>query len=455
MQPTLVLCLCLSTLTACSLTPPRPATTVQLPASYRQVPPTSDNAAELGWREVLTEPQLQQLVALGLEHNRDLRVATLNVAAMRAQFQQQDAALLPSVDLNLAASRQRLGAGTPVQPQYSAGIASTAFELDLFGRLRSLSAAAQARFLASDQGRRAAQLSLINAIAEAYLEHQRARAQQQLGERMLADWRSTLHITEQQHQARQRSGMDLSAVQAQVASAEADLQARNRELQLASNALQFLIGTELPAPAALADPLTVAPVRTVLPAGLPSDLLIRRPDIMQAEQELQGAQADIGAARAAFFPRIALTTSFGLGSSEFGDLFKGASRSWSFAPQITQPLFHGGQLQAELSLARIRSSVAVAQYEKAIQNAFREVGDALAGCQTIAPQMAAQQRVLGASRQRAQWAVLRYRQGLDGRLELLDAQRQAYAAEAALIDLQREQYRYALALYKALGGGVS
>ena len=193
---------------------------------------------------------------------------------------------------------------------------------------------------------------------------------------------------------------------------------------------------------------------TQLPAGLPSDLLARRPDILQAEQTLVAANADIGAARAAFFPRLSLTAQLGFASPAIGDLFRGSARNWSFAPQITQPLFQGGQLRAELRLSQIRTEVAVLQYEQAIQNAFREVRDGLAGSQTYAQQIAAQQRVVASAEQRRQLSQLRYGAGQDSRLELLDAQRQSYASQQTLLDLRRDQFKSAVALYKALGGGL-
>ena len=273
-------------------------------------------------------------------------------------------------------------------------------------------------------------------------------------ERTLQDWRLSLQLTERLHGARQRSGLDVAQAAGQVATAETDMHARQRALQLARNHLELLLGTALPADLAPGAAPAEPPVLTTLPAGVPSDLLTRRPDIMQAEQTLTSANADIGAARAAFFPRIALTASAGYSSADMGSLFTGSNRSWSFAPQITQPIFQRGQLRAELRLTEVRKAIAVVQYERAIQTAFREVNDALDSKRTYQQQIVAQQRVVETAARRERLLTLRYGAGLDNRLELLDAQRQSYSAQGGLLDLRRDHFKSAVALYKALGGGV-
>lgn len=443
------------TLPACSMNPPLIKPVLPVAASYHAA---TAAGAMPEWRQMLPDPGLQQLVQLALENNRDLREAALNVAAVQAQYRIQDATRLPALDASAGVTRQRLSSsdspGGAVQQQASAGLAINAFELDFFGRLRSLSDAALARYLASVEGQRAARLSLIAAVADAYLELRLAEAQAQLTERTLADWRLSLSLTERLHGAQQRSGLDVAQAAGQVATAEADMHARDRALRLARNNLELLLGAALPGDLAAGTELAQQPVLTELPAGLPSDLLARRPDIMQAEQALVAANAEIGAARAAFFPRISLTTSLGFSSADMGGLFRGSNRSWSFAPQITQPLFHGGQLRAELRLTEVRSSIAVVQYEKAIQTAFREVNDALASNQTYRSQIDAQQRVVDTAALRERLSTLRYGAGQDSRLELLDAQRQSYTAQSALLDLRRDHFKSAIALYKALGGGV-
>ena len=441
-------------LSACALTPPLVMPALPVPAVYDAgQAPEHANAGDLGWRQMLPDPRLQQLVALALASNRDLRVAALNVQAVQAQYRIQDAARLPAIGASAGGTRQTM-VDAGVQNQFAAGVALSAFEIDLFGRLRSLSDAAFARYLASEQGRRAAQLALVAAVAGAYLEERLAVEQLQLAESTLQDWRQALVLTRRLHAARQGSGLDVAQAEGQAASAEADVQARERLRQLARNQLELLLGAPVPdgLPAGLA--LDAQPVLTQLPAGVPSDLLLRRPDILQAEQSLVAANADIGAARAAFFPRLSLTASLGFASPAVGDLFRGGARSWSFAPQITQPLFQGGQLRAELRLSQIRSEIAVQQYEQAIQSAFREVRDGLAGNQTYAQQIAAQQRVAASAEQRRRLSQLRYGAGQDSRLELLDAQRQSYASQQTLLDLRRDQFKSSIALYMALGGGL-
>ncbi|MFZ4875569.1 efflux transporter outer membrane subunit [Janthinobacterium sp. Mn2066] len=437
-------------LSACSLTPALLKPALPVPASYGAIAPDAGgNASDLGWRQMLLDPRLQRLVELALQNNRDLRLAALNVDAVQAQYQIQDAARYPAVGAALGGTRQR-GA----ENQFTAGVAMSAFEIDLFGRLRSLSDAAFARYLATVEGQRASRLVLIAAVADADLEQRLAAEQLQLSRQTLHDWREALVLTQRLRAAQQGSSLDVAQAEGQAAQAEADVLARERALLLARNQLVLLLGGPLPGDLPPGRPLASDPVLTQLPPGVPSDLLVRRPDIVQAEYALVAANADIGAARAAFFPRLSLTAQLGLASPELGDLFRGGARNWSFSPQITQPLFQGGQLRAELQLSRIRKQAAVLQYEQAIATAFREVSDGLAGSATFAQQIAAQQKVVAAAGQRQRLSALRYGAGQDSRLELLDAQRQAYAAQQTLLDLRREQFRSAIALYKALGGGL-
>ncbi|NBV18579.1 efflux transporter outer membrane subunit [Janthinobacterium sp.] len=441
-------------LSACALAPPLVTPAAPLPDSYGAMQAAAPgNAADLGWRQMLPDASLQRLVALALENNRDLRVASLNVEAVRAQYQIQDAARAPAIGANGGGVRQR-GADGALQNQFTAGIAMSAFEIDLFGRLRSLSDAAFARYLATEQGQRAAHMALIGAVADAYLEQRLAEEQLALARQTLLDWRQALVLTQRLHGAQQGSGLDVAQAQGQAATAEADVRARERASAVARNSLELLLGAPVPADLPAGRALDGQPVLTQLPPGVPSDLLARRPDILQAEYALVAANAEIGAARAAFFPRLSLTAQLGLASPELGDLFRGSARSWSFAPQVTQPLFQGGQLRAELRLSRLRKDVAVLQYEQAIQAAFRDVRDGLAGSATFARQIAAQERVVAAARQRQRLSQLRYDAGQDSRLELLDAQRQSYAAQQTLLDARRDQFKSAVALYKALGGGL-
>ncbi len=443
---------------ACSLTPPLERPAPPVPAAYADGADTAANAADLGWRQMFGDPRLQALIATALDHNRDLRIAVLNVDAVRAQYGIERSALLPQLDARLSGGRERVPASrdapAALQGAHAAGVAISAFEIDLFGHVRALSDAALARYLASAEAARAARISLVAAVADAYLEERLALEQLRLTETTLADWRQSLNLARLLKDAKQNSGLDVAQAEGQVASAEADLEGRQRDLKMARNALALLLGTPVPADLPEGMRLESQPVLTALPAGLPSDLLLRRPDILQAEQNLRAANADIGAARAAFFPRLALTATLGYASPALGSLFQGSQLAWGFTPQLSQPLFNHGRLESALELAQARRSAAVAEYEKSIQTAFREVADGLAAQATLTRQIDAQQRVVASAERRRELSSLRYRAGQDSRLELLDAQRQAYAARQGLLSLQRLAFKSTLSLYKALGGGL-
>lgn len=453
-------------LSACALTPPLARPDPALPEAYADSPDAAGNAADLGWRQMFGDPRLQRLITIALDNNRDLRIAMLNVDAVRAQYGIERSALLPQLDARLSGGRERTAANgasaASLQGTHAAGLAISAFEIDLFGRVRALSDAALARYLASTEAARAARISLIAAVADAYLEERLAIEQLRLTETTLADWRQSLDLARLLKDAKQNSGLDVAQAEGQVALAEADLEGRKRDLGQARNALALLLGTSAPAglpgglPEGLPEGLRLdkQPVLTSLPAGLPSDLLLRRPDILQAEQALRAANADVGAARAAFFPRLALTATLGYASPALGSLFQGGQLAWGFTPQLIQPLFDNGRLESGLDLARARRSTAVAEYEKSIQTAFREVADGLAAQATLSRQIEAQQRAVSSAERRRELSSLRYRAGQDSRLELLDAQRQAYAAQQTLLGLQRLAFRSAVSLYKALGGGL-
>ncbi|MBR7943922.1 MULTISPECIES: efflux transporter outer membrane subunit [Burkholderia] len=452
-------------LSACTLAPTLVKPSMPVPTAYTAAAAADldANAADLGWRTMFGDRRLQRLIELALENNRDLRVAALNVEAAEAQYGIQRSARLPSIGAGATFTRQRTSDDTQSNPplfgatqnQYGVNVGISAFEIDLFGRVKSQSDAAFARYVATDHGRRAVQISLVGGVADAYFAERLAHEQRQLSERTLADWRQSLDLARRLKEAHQASGVDIAQAEGQVASATADLEARTRAVEQARNALRLLVGTELPKDLPEPLPLQQQPVMTQLPAGLPSELLFRRPDIRQAEQNLVAANADIGAARAAFFPRLSLTSSIGFLSPAMGSLFDGGQRVWSFAPQVTVPIFQGGRLRAELRLAEVRKSSAVAEYERAIQAAFREVADGIAGRETFGRQIDAQTRVVGSAERRTDLSNLRYRAGVEGRLELLDSQRQLYAARQALLDLRRSELGNAVALYKALGGGLT
>jgi len=412
----------------------------------------------LPWRQVFKDQQLVKLIECSLENNRDLRIAMLNVEALRAQYRIQHSAQFPSIDANLQLSRQKTKGSDSSDgyqfKQYSANAALTSFEVDLFGRLRSMSEAASERYLAGEEGRQAAQIALIGAVADAYLTERLAEEQLKLTQDTLNDWRDSLRIAERLQTAAQASRLDVEQARGAVYRTEAELEARKRALLQAGNALTLLVGKSLPANAAPASPFMKMAIMTQLPAGLPSDLLANRPDIRRAEHELIASNADIGAARAAFLPQISLTAAAGFANPKLAGLFAADHETWSFTPQITQPIFHWGKLKGELDVTKVRKQIAVQEYERTIQTAFREVSDGLAARATYAQQLNAQAAAVASAAEYLRLSELRYQAGVVSRLELLDAQRTCYAAQQAQLDAQFEEYSSAAGLYRAIGGGV-
>lgn len=455
-------------LSACSMAPRYEQPPAPVPAAY----PESDAvvvsrqdvlAADIGWREVLLDPRLQSLVELALENNRDLRLAALNVEAARAQYRIQRAGQYPNLALGVEGSRQRLPggvaqdgaapAGGGVIEQYSAGLGMAAFELDLFGRVRSLRDAALAEFLSTQQARRGAQISLVATVASAYLAERAAEERLVLVEQSLQTWEETGRLAQLRFDAGVGSELELVEARTLVETARGDHAAARRQAAQARNLLVQLVGSSIPDELPAALPLQRQDVLADLPAGLPSDLIARRPDILAAEQRLQAANANIGAARAAFFPRLTLTGLLGSASTEFSSLFDSGTRTWLFSPQLALPIFDAGRNRGNLDLAWVRRDAAVAEYEATIQQAFREVADALAGREALVEQLRAQQALAEAARRREALVELRFEGGVDSNLAMLDARRSRYAAEQALLGLQEQQQTNLVDLYRALGGG--
>ncbi|HEX2012913.1 MAG TPA: efflux transporter outer membrane subunit [Roseateles sp.] len=405
--------------------------------------------AELPWREFITDARLRRLVELALAHNRDLRVAALNVERARAQYQVQEAAALPNVSLGASASRSKDSG-----KQFSASLGLAAFELDFFGRIKNLNESALQGFLASDESRRSAQISLVAETANAWLTLAADLERQRLAERTLASRQQSLALTQRRYELGAIGGLPLAQAQTALDSARVELASTQAQIAQDRNALELLLGTAVPAellPRAEQGPGTDVALLPALPAGVPSSVLQQRPDVLAAEHQLQGAHADIGAARAALFPRITLTGSVGSASTELGKLFERGS--WSFGPSISLPIFDGGANRANVRASELSRDIALAQYDKAVQSAFREVADALAVGASLGERMAAQQALYAATEHQLRLAEASYRAGASGQLELLDAQRSLYAAEQALIALRQTAQANRLTLYKALGGG--
>ena len=431
----------------------RPAAPVAQQWPVPQATAEQAKAADIGWREFFTDPKLQALIEQALAHNRDLRVAVLNVERAQAQYGVQRADRLPTVAAGAGQTATRAPGGT-ITRQYTATLGVSAYELDLFGRVKSLNDAALQQYLATDDARRSAQISLVAQVAGSWLTLAADQERLRLAEQTLLARQDSLRLTQRLQAAGVSSTLDLRQAEIAAEAAQSDLASLTAQVAQDRNALALLVGQPLEAaqgPTAGTD----APVTQLgeLSAGLPSDVLLTRPDVQQAERTLQAANANIGAARAAFFPRISLTASAGTASSELDGLFRSGSGMWSFMPQVSLPLFDAGRNSANLKIAKVDRDIAVAQYEKAVQSAFRDVADALAQRATLGQQVASQQRLVAQTQDALRLAEARFRQGLDDRLATLDAQRSLYAAQQGLIAARLAQQVNRVTLYKALGGG--
>lgn len=413
--------------------------------------------ADLGWRNFFSDARLQALIEIALRNNRDLRVAVLRVQEARAQYRVQRADLLPILSAEGTGTRSRTPADlsytgrSTISSQYRVG-PQASWELDFFGRIQSLNQQALALFLAQAQARKATQLSLISQVAQQYLAVRADDALLRVTDDTLRNARESLRLAQVQFDTGTGTALDLSQAQGLVRQAEANRAAQARARAQALNSLVELIGEPLPDDLPPPEEFEAQQIGEV-PAGLPSDLLLRRPDILEAEQNLIAANANIGAARAAFFPQISLTGNFGTASARLGGLFKAGSAAWSFAPSISLPIFSGGANLANLDLAHVEKNIYVAQYEKAIQTAFREVADGLAARGTYEDQIRSLQDYVRSQQQRLQLSQLRYNSGVDSYLNVLTAQTDLYSAQQTLINAQLGHFDNLVTLYQNLGGG--
>lgn len=444
----------------CSFIPTyeRPAAPVAAQYAHGDSTPTTAlSAAALPWQDYFVDPRLQQLVQLALVNNRDLQVAALNIERAQAQYRITRADQFPSVGAGANASRapNTTGAGG-YSNAFSVGLAVSAWELDFFGRIGSLKQAALAQYLASEEGRRAAQTSLVAAVASAWYTLQADEELLDISRNTLKTREESIRLTQMRFDAGVTSELDYRQAVSLTEAARATLAQQQRQRALDENALVLLLGQALPE--GLTASLAGSRLRNTadmpaVPAGLPSDLLTQRPDIRQAEQQLIGANANIGAARAAFFPRISLTGQLGSASNELSGLFKSGSWGFTLAPAAVLPIFDAGRNSANLAVARVDRQVAVAQYEKSIQTAFREVSDALDSQGSLRQQMTAQLAQLEAETVRLKLSDLRYSNGVASYLDLLDAQRSLFLLEQSTVQVRLTQLLNQVQLYKALGGG--
>ena len=446
-------------LSACTSMVPdyqRPAAPVPAGFPFDAANASSATAADTDWQVFFQDMRLKRLIDLALQNNRDLRVAVLNIEQARAQYQLNRANELPTVNVGASGTRQP-GANGNSSTLYSAGLLVTGYELDLFGRLRALSEAAQAQLLATVEARKTVQISLISQVAITYLSLRADDDLLRVARDTLASREESLRLTRLRFDQGVSSELDFRLAESLTEGARVALAQATRQRALDQNALNLLIGQALTAETAGALPeglpLTGQGLLSDLPAGIPSELLVRRPDVRQAEQQLLAANANIGAARAAFFPHITLTASVGTASAQLSGLFGAGSFAWSFAPQLLMPIFDAGRNQANLDASKVVREIAIAQYEKAVQSAFREVADALASRTTLSEQLRAQAAQANAEEIRLRLTDLRYRNGAANYFEVLDAQRSVFAARQAVVQLQLLQTQNLVSLFKVLGGG--
>ena len=469
-------------LSACTLMPhyQRPQSPVpdQWPADAvgaRATTSTDISLDQIGWRDFFTDPRLQRLIEIALENNRNLRIAVLNVAASEAQFRVERGNLFPAISATGSGLAERLPASAPITlggatgsggstltpggasattlHYYSAGIGFTNYELDLFGRERSLTTQAFEQYLAQTEARRSTQISLVAEVATDYFAVLADEALVKLTQETLQNETESFELTMAMYQRDTTTLLSLRQAESTVEAARASLAQYERQLAQDTHALILVLGQEIPSDLPPAQDMSTETLLAQVPEGLPSNLLTHRPDILSAEHTLRAANANIGAARAAFLPSIQLTASGGTASNRLKDLFSAGSGTWSFAPTINLPIFTGGQNRANLDLAHIEKNVAIAQYELTIQRAFREVSDSLSARGSYLDQRNAQQALVAADADAYRLAQLRFRSGVDNYLATLDAQRSLYAAQQGLVAVRQAELANQVTLYKALGGG--
>jgi outer membrane protein, multidrug efflux system len=433
------------------------------------------SAAQIGWREFFTDPKLQNLIEQALQHNYDAQIATLNIAAARAQYQIQRAQLFPKISATATETVEKFPAavaplasgagggtgvggigaasGSGVFRFFDVGVGFTSYELDLFGRIRSLNHAKLQQYLGYVETRRSTQISVIAEVANAYLTWLADQKLLRITEDTLSSQQQSLDLIRLSFEGGVATALDLHQAETTVATAQANLAQYRRQVAQDQNALVVLLGAPLPSEFVADVELDEESLLTDLPAGVPSEVLVQRPDILAAEHNLIAANANIGAARAAFFPSILLTGSYGTASTQLSGLFKQGSTAWTFSPQISLPIFAGGANVASLDLAKVQKNILVVQYEQAIQSGFREVADALAGRATLDSQVAADTALVKASSESFRLSNMRFTGGVDNYLGVLDSQRLLYTAQQSLVSVKLARLQNLVTLYKALGGG--
>ncbi|TCQ71246.1 Cu(I)/Ag(I) efflux system outer membrane protein [Raoultella ornithinolytica] len=431
--------------------PPSPVPQ-QFSLSQNQLVAPPAGYQETGWRAFFADPQVKSLIATALVNNRDLRMATLKVQEARAQYGVTDADRYPQLDASTSTTYGgKLKGDTTTSSDYQAGL-NLSFDLDFFGRLKNMSEAQRQTFFASVEAQRAVHILLISNVSQSYFNQRLAAAQLTVARETLQNYRQSYAFVEKQLLTGSSSVLALEQARGVIESTRADIARREGELAQANNALQLLLGSYQRLPDDAAD--GAADLHNVrLPPALSSQILLQRPDILEAEHGLRAANANIGAARAAFFPSITLTSSLSGSSADLSSLFNPASGMWNFIPKIELPIFNAGRNQANLDVAEIRQQQSVVNYEQKIQNAFKEVADALALRQSLADQISAQQRYLASLQITRQRAGTLYQHGAVSYIEVLDAERSLFATQQTLLDLNYARQVNEIQLFTALGGG--
>ncbi len=455
-------------LAGCSLAPKyeRPVAPVpqQFPdygkeAASTDTDTSAQSSADLGWREFFRDPQLLALIDIALANNRDLRIAAQRVQEARAQYGIQQSEQLPTFGVGGTATHTRNPQALRMNPDspsvsrvYQAGVGITSFELDFFGRIRNLTEAARQAYLATEQAQRTVHIGLVAGVAEGYFNLRAAEQQYDLAQKTLVSRQNSMDIVQARFDAGVAGALDLNQARSQLETVRADLSEIQRAQAQAQNALRVLLGEQPPVDIPRAAVFGKDQLLASIPVGLPSDLLTRRPDIIGAEHTLMGANANIGAARAAFFPNISITGLLGFASPAMGGLFSSSNKFWTYSPQLTVPLFSGG-VSGNLDLAEARKNIAVAQYEKTIQVAFREVADALAGEATYSHQLDALRALEDSAAKTVDIARMRYENGIDSFLQVQSAEVSLYSAQRQFVQTGLASLVNRVELYKALGGG--
>lgn len=438
-------------LTACqSMRGPEPIAQTSIPSSYTAASGTS--VAEQGYKDFFADQRLLQVLDMALNNNRDLRTATLNIQRAQQAYQITENNQLPTIGASGSVLRQDQGGGA--QTRYNVGLGVTAYELDFWGRVRSLKDNALDSYLATQSSRDATQIALIGQVAQAWLNYSFANANLKLAEQTLKAQLESYNLNKKRFDVGIDSELPVRQAQISVETARNDVANYKTQVAQAQNLLNLLVGQPVPANLLPAQRITRITSNTAIGAGLPSDLLVNRPDVRAAEYRLSAAGANIAAARARLFPTISLTGSAGYASADLSDLFKSGNFVWSIGPSLDIPIFDWGTRQANIRISETDQQIALSDYEKSIQTAFREVNDALAVRENIGDRIAAQRRLVEATNTTYRLSEARFRAGIDSYLTVLDAQRASYAAEQGLLLLEQANLNNQVELYKTLGGGL-